>query len=109
MQRSGFGSSPSSAVARGMGDTFRLGQQANFLNNSPLQMEQVRQSRVNQLSDFFKSLPVGTQTNQSETTHSKTLGPEANSPWASALSSAGTMMGGLLGAGLFGKHQIQPK
>jgi hypothetical protein len=102
-QRSGFGSSPSSAVARGMGQNFRLQNNANFLNAAPLQMEQLRQGRVGQLTDFFKSLPVGTQTNQSETAHSKTVGTPANSPWASALGSAGGMLAGLAGMGAFNK------
>lgn len=103
MQRSGFGSSLGSTFARASGQNYRLGQQAGFMNQVPLQMEQVRSNRVNQLSDFFKSLPVGTSTNQTQTGHSKTVGTPANSPWASALTSGATMLGGLLGQGAFGK------
>ena len=45
----------------------RYGQLSQFQNQIPLQMDELRRQRMNDLSKFFVSLPVGTTTNQTST------------------------------------------
>lgn len=94
---SGFGNSPSSTYARAAGENYRLGQQANFMTQAPMQYENITRQRMADLMGFFQGLPVGqTQTGTSTTNTTGTQNPNVPG-FGSALQSAGTMAGFLMG------------
>lgn len=99
LTQSGFGRSPSSAYARAAGENYRLGQQSQFLTQAPMQYEQLMRQRMQDLSSFFSGLPVGQQqtgTNTSTTNSTGVSDPNV-SGFGSAIGSAGTMAGYLMG------------
>lgn len=96
----GLSNSPVSANALGRIESGRIGEQLNFMNSIPLLQRQLQGEDLDQFSQFFSSLPVGTRQTGTTTLHStgtqNTTGTQTNTQ-------PGNVLGGLfsgLGAGL---------
>lgn len=78
-------------------------QKASFLNSIPQLRDQRNQSILQQTGSFLSSLPVGQTTHGTETTKGTSTTTGNGNMLAGGLSSLGTTLAGLYGAGAFGK------
>jgi hypothetical protein len=84
----GLGRTTAGLNTLGGGDINRQNQLVNFLAQMPMQEEQIRSNRLQDLSRFFATLPIGTtQTGTSSQTGTGTT------------TTPGNMLGGALGSG----------
>lgn len=104
----GLGRTSAGVNAIAGGDQNRQNQIVQLMSQLPLQQEQIRSNRLNDLSRFFATLPVGTSSTGTSTTTGTGTSTTPGNMAAGALQSGGSIAAMLYGMGAFGGGGNKP-
>jgi hypothetical protein len=97
----GLGRTTSGVNTMAGGDQNRQNQIVNLMAQAPFQQEELRRNRVNDLSRFFSTLPVGVTNTGTSTSTGNSMQTTPGNMAAGALQSGGSLAALLYGMGAF--------